>query len=213
MSKRRIQQHGGQQEEVGEEETAYYNRDEEGNHQEIRGRSDPHPVGSSLPQTTDLEDLVEEHKKELTTQELQEMHQEEHEERQRVLGSDEDEEEKEKLDQAGLKALFAAWNTVKETLYKHHPDFARTQELMNQIDDECMTFFWETQKRRLKQSTMDKFFTKVIRKASQDNPEYESPAKKSKIEAEGEAAEGDQADSDDPDDPSISSTTMSGGDF
>lgn len=162
---------------------------------------------------TDLEDLVQEHKEELTTQELQEMHQEEHEERQRVLGSDEDEEEKEKLDQAGLKALFAAWNTVKETLYKHHPDFARTQELMNQVDDECMTFFWETQKRRLKQSTMDKFFTKVIRKASQDNQEYESPAKKSKIEAEGEPAEGDHADSDDPDDPSISSTTMSGGDF
>ena len=84
---------------------------------------------------------------------------------------------------------------------------------MEDSKKETLGDFWETQKRRLKQSTMDMFFTKVIRKASQDNQEYESPAKKSKIEAEGEPAEGDHADSDDPDDPSISSTTMSGGDF
>ncbi len=72
---------------------------------------------------------------------------------------------------------------------------------------------WETQKSRLKQATMGKFFSKTIRKASQDNPEDEPPAKKCRIEAEEEAENGDQGNQIDPDDPPVSPTTKSGGHF
>ena len=117
----------------------------------------------------DVDELVEGHSRELTTEELQELHKEEAQAVQNVIASDEEEQTAvQRIDAQKLKDLFFYCNKVKEIVTDHHLDFASFQRMMNSFDDSVMNHFWDLQKKRLKQVKIDSFLTKVIRKSSHE---------------------------------------------
>ncbi|KAG7163947.1 hypothetical protein Hamer_G014396 [Homarus americanus] len=84
----------------------------------------------------DVEELVEEHSKELSTEELLELHKEENETLKRSLtseesGEDEDKEESRIIPAKDLKDVFFCWSKLSKLVEDYHPDVGSVEKGIN----------------------------------------------------------------------------------
>ncbi|GFW28422.1 uncharacterized protein TNCV_4640871 [Trichonephila clavipes] len=107
----------------------------------------------------DIEELILGHEDELTTEELQEILNEEHQETQRnVSPSEQEKDERGPMPTSAIKDLLKKWEAVRALVLEWHPnqdDVSRVGDLYNVY---VINYFWKIQKRRKKQSTLDMFF-------------------------------------------------------
>ncbi|KAG7176707.1 Tigger transposable element-derived protein 1-like 156 [Homarus americanus] len=101
----------------------------------------------------DVEELVEEHSKELSTEELLELHKEQNETLKRSLtseesGEDEDKEESRIIPAKDLKDAFFCWSKLSKLAEDYHPDVGSVQKAISVFNDNVMNYFWKVQKSR-----------------------------------------------------------------
>ncbi|KAG7157759.1 Tigger transposable element-derived protein 1-like 142 [Homarus americanus] len=103
----------------------------------------------------DVEELVEEHSKELSTEELLELHKEENETLKRSLtseesGEEEDKEESRIIPAKDLKDAFFCWSKLSKLAEDYHPDVGSVQKAISVFNDNVMNYFWKVQKSSVK---------------------------------------------------------------
>ncbi|KAG7155833.1 hypothetical protein Hamer_G019239 [Homarus americanus] len=96
----------------------------------------------------DVEKLVEEHNKELSTEELLELHKEENETLKRSLtseesGEEEDKEESRIIPAKDLKDAFFCWSKLSKLAEDYHPDVGSVQKAISVFNDNVMNYFWK----------------------------------------------------------------------
>ncbi|KAG7171473.1 Cyclic AMP-dependent transcription factor ATF-2-like [Homarus americanus] len=96
----------------------------------------------------DVEELVEEHSKELSTEELLELHKEENETLKWSLtseesGEDEDKEESRIIPAKDLKDVFFCWSKLSKLAEDYHPDVDSVQKAIIVFNDNVMNYFWK----------------------------------------------------------------------
>ncbi|KAG7175302.1 PiggyBac transposable element-derived protein 4-like 13 [Homarus americanus] len=93
----------------------------------------------------DVEELVEEHSKELSTEELLELHKEENETLKRSLTSEEsgeeDKEESRIIPAKDLKDAFFCWSKLSKLAEDYHPDVGSVQKAISVFNDNVMNYF------------------------------------------------------------------------
>ncbi|KAG7171904.1 Tigger transposable element-derived protein 1-like 202, partial [Homarus americanus] len=99
----------------------------------------------------DVEELVEEHSKELSTEELLELHKEQNETLKRSLtseesGEEEDKEESRIIPAKDLKDAFFCWSKLSKLAEDYHPDVGSVQKAISVFNDNVMNYFWKVQK-------------------------------------------------------------------
>ncbi|KAM4048885.1 tigger transposable element-derived protein 1-like [Anomaloglossus baeobatrachus] len=105
----------------------------------------------------DIEELVEEHDQELTTNELMDLHLEQQKEVMMVISSGEEEEEKseESLTSNEIWEMCEMWETVQTFVEKHHPNKAVAVRAMNLFNDNAMSHFHGILKKRQNQQSLE----------------------------------------------------------
>ncbi|KAG7154982.1 PiggyBac transposable element-derived protein 4-like 9 [Homarus americanus] len=104
-------------------------------------------LGNSIGlEVDDVEELVEEHSKELSTEELLEFHKEENETLKRSLtseesGEDEDKEESRIIPAKDLKDAFFSWSKLSKLAEDYHPNVGSVQKAIKQISDHGNRWF------------------------------------------------------------------------
>ncbi|GFW80889.1 uncharacterized protein TNCV_3779691 [Trichonephila clavipes] len=94
------------------------------------------------------------HEDELTTEELQEILNEEHQETQRnVSPSEQEKDEIGPMPTSAIKYILKKWADVRAMVLKWHPNQADVSRVGDTIN-----YFWKILKKREKQSTLDMFF-------------------------------------------------------
>ncbi|GFV59108.1 uncharacterized protein TNCV_649971 [Trichonephila clavipes] len=107
----------------------------------------------------DIEELIMGYEDELTTEELQEILNEKHQETQRnVSPSEQEEDERGPMPTSAIKDLLKKWESDRAMVLEWHPyqsDVSRVGDLYN---DNAINYFRKILKKREKQSTLDMFF-------------------------------------------------------
>jgi hypothetical protein len=104
----------------------------------------------------DVHELIADHAKELTTEELQELSE---------IDKQIEDVEHNVTDVATpqeIKAMFSAWEIVKATI-KKHPDIETTELVTCSFEDKVLSHFKDIQRKRQIQSTLDTFVNKQLR--------------------------------------------------
>ena len=125
----------------------------------------------------DVADLIAEHADELTTEELSALEEEQREER--STEAVEEEEEEHQLSTAELKEMLGHWEKFSKVLQTHHPNKMNAVRSVNLLEENAVEHFRNMLKMRQKQSTIDRFFVKMPKRASSAD-ESES-AKRAKL--------------------------------
>ncbi|XP_039632281.1 tigger transposable element-derived protein 1-like [Polypterus senegalus] len=113
----------------------------------------------------DIQELVEEHDQELTTDELMDLHREQQQEVMEDISSEEDEKKmEESLTSKEIREICKMWEKVQNFVENHHPNKAAAARAMNLFNDNAMSHFREILQRRQKQLSLDSFLVKVARK-------------------------------------------------
>jgi hypothetical protein len=113
----------------------------------------------------DIQELVEEHDQELTTDELMDLHHEQQQEVMEEVSSEEGEKKKEKsLTSNEIREVCKMWETVQNFVKKHHPSKTVAVQVMNLFNDNAMSHYREILKRRQKQVSLDRFLVNVVQK-------------------------------------------------
>ena len=107
----------------------------------------------------DVKELIEGHREELTTVELQELEKEQHKIKMDALSSGSEEKEIEEALTSLIKVILAKWMDVKNFAEKYHPNKAQTNRNSIVWNNKTMSHFRNTL-RRQKQSSLDRFFSK-----------------------------------------------------
>ena len=122
----------------------------------------------------DMEELVGDHRKELSFEELVDLHNEEAEGlKQGIAFGDEEDKDKEKshsIPAEDLKEVFCCWNKQSRLVKDYHPDITAVEVGLNHFNDTLMAHVWRVQKSRIKQSNLDSFFKKVDKRPPIDEP-------------------------------------------
>jgi len=121
----------------------------------------------------DMEELVEDHRKELSFEELVQLHNEETEALTQMAFGDEEDDNKEKshsIPAEDLKEVFSCWNKLSKLKNNYHLDTAAVEMGLYYFNDTLMAQFWRVQKSRIKQSNLDSFFKKVDKCPPTDDP-------------------------------------------
>lgn len=107
----------------------------------------------------DIEELVEEHSTELSTEELKLLQKEQ---QKRVLQemSSEEEEGREDVPCAFIKEMCAKWGEVKNFVEMYHPDKAVASRVSNLFNDIAMSHFRDIVKQRQKQGSIQRVLVK-----------------------------------------------------
>ena len=121
---------------------------------------------------SDVEELLDEHRVELTTEELQHLQEEQKKTLTEDISSDEDEGRKD-ASTAEIKEFCAKWNEIQNFVELYHPDKAASCRIVYSFNDGVVSHFRKVLSRRQKQVTLDKFFTK-----RKEPPVAESPQPK-----------------------------------
>ncbi|KAK4324160.1 hypothetical protein Pmani_005163 [Petrolisthes manimaculis] len=132
----------------------------------------------------DVNDLVLEHSEELTTEELTELHMQQHTEVLQEIHSEEEETEPKEVNTSAIKEVLGMWEKITEFVEKEHPEKLSTGRALALFDDTCLTHFRNILKRRQKQTSLDKFLVK--RRPRQSEESEESVAKKAKTSESGD---------------------------
>lgn len=107
----------------------------------------------------DIEELIMGHEDELTTEELQEILNEEHQETQRnVSPSEQEEDERGPMPTSAIKDLLKKWEDVRAMVLEWHPNQADVSRVGDLYNDNAINYFRKILKKREKQSTLDMFF-------------------------------------------------------
>ena len=142
----------------------------------------------------DITELVEEHHEELTTDELKELQEMQNAELHAQLSETEDVEEVEDIiSSAEIKRILGYHQQVVDFVEKHHPQKLQVCRAASQFDTICLTHFRNILKSRTKQTSLDQFFKKAIKRSSDEKSESEAKKSKPEVseskEAEGESEE------------------------
>jgi len=114
---------------------------------------------------------VEDHRTELSLEELVELHNEEAEAlKQRIAFRDEDKETRHSIPAGDLKEAFFCCNKLSKLMKDYHPDTAAVEMGVSHFNDILMAHFWRVQKSRIKQPNLDSFFKKVDKRPLTDEP-------------------------------------------
>ncbi|UYV84264.1 hypothetical protein LAZ67_X001696 [Cordylochernes scorpioides] len=110
-----------------------------------------------------IQELVEEEDQELTTNELIDLHREQHQEVKEVISSGEEEDENSlgSLPSDQIREICKMWETVQLFVAKHHPNKPAALRATDQFNDNAMSHFREILKKRQKQQSLDQFFDKI----------------------------------------------------
>ncbi|GFW92012.1 uncharacterized protein TNCV_2152911 [Trichonephila clavipes] len=107
----------------------------------------------------DIEELIMGHEDELTTEELQDILNEEHQETQRnVSPSEQEEDERGPMPTSAIKDLLKKWEGVKAMVLEWHPNQAHVSRVGDPYSDNAINYFQKILKKREKQSILDMFF-------------------------------------------------------
>ncbi|GFV61012.1 uncharacterized protein TNCV_3845911 [Trichonephila clavipes] len=107
----------------------------------------------------DIEELIMEHEDELTTEELQEILNEKHQETHRNASpSEQEEDERGPMPTSAIKDLLKKWTDVRAMVLEWHPNQADVSRVGNLYNDNAINYFRKILKKRKKQSTLDMFF-------------------------------------------------------
>ncbi|GFT53645.1 uncharacterized protein TNCV_4986401 [Trichonephila clavipes] len=107
----------------------------------------------------DIEELIMGHEDELTTEELQEILNREHQETQRnVSPSEQEEDERGPMATSSIKDLLKKWADVRVMVLKWHLNQADVSRIGDVYNDNAINYFRKILKKREKQSTLDMFF-------------------------------------------------------
>ncbi|XP_013365403.1 PREDICTED: tigger transposable element-derived protein 1-like [Chinchilla lanigera] len=116
----------------------------------------------------DIQEMVEEHGQELTTEELMDLHRKQQQEVMEETSSAEEEEEERKVEESlpsnKIRKICKMWETVKSFVEKHHPNKAVAVRTVNLFNNNVMSHFCEILKRKQKQVSLNRFLVKVARK-------------------------------------------------
>ncbi|GFU74121.1 uncharacterized protein TNCV_1642451 [Trichonephila clavipes] len=99
------------------------------------------------------------HEDELTTEELQEILNEEHQETPRnVSPSEQEEDERGPMPTSAIKDLLKKWEDVRAMVLEWHPNQADVSRVGDLYNNNAINYFWKILKKREKQATLDMFF-------------------------------------------------------
>ncbi|CAH2294834.1 Hypothetical predicted protein [Pelobates cultripes] len=110
----------------------------------------------------DVYQLVEEHDRDLTTEELVELQKEAMEE-QTAFEEEEEEMSEEQLSSTALKEACQMWVNLQTFVQQRHPDKALAHRPVSSFDTDIMSPFRGMLKRRQRQQTMERFLQKQPR--------------------------------------------------
>uniref|UniRef100_A0A2D4Q5L4 HTH CENPB-type domain-containing protein n=2 Tax=Micrurus TaxID=8634 RepID=A0A2D4Q5L4_MICSU len=116
-------------------------------------------------QQDDINELVEGHAAELTTEELMHLQQQQQKDMVEEISSEE-EERVEDISSGLIHEMCAKWAEIANFVEQHHPDKVVANRAVNIFNDNVMSTFRKILQRRKKQQTIDKFFRKEIRQAT-----------------------------------------------
>ncbi|GFW82868.1 uncharacterized protein TNCV_3494381 [Trichonephila clavipes] len=106
----------------------------------------------------DIEELIIGHEDELTTEELQEILNEEHQEtRRNVSPSEQEEDQRGPMPTSAIKDLLKKWEDVRAMILKWHPNQADVSRVGDPYNNNAINYFRKILKKREKQSTLDMF--------------------------------------------------------
>lgn len=121
----------------------------------------------------DVEELVQAHSEDLTTDELRQLHQEQLQEVTEELSSGEEEgNSKERVSTAEIKKYLRQWTELGNFLERCHPDIAAVHRNINQFDENLMQHFRDILKKRQRQITLDRF---LLKKESSESASVSEP--------------------------------------
>ncbi|GFT20541.1 uncharacterized protein TNCV_2183781 [Trichonephila clavipes] len=107
----------------------------------------------------DIEELIMGHEDELTTEELQEILNEEHQETQRnVSPSEQEEDERGPMPTSAIKDFLRKWGDVRAMVLEWHPYKADVSRFGDLYNNNAINYFRKILKKIEKQSTLDMFF-------------------------------------------------------
>ncbi|GFX46706.1 uncharacterized protein TNCV_4038541 [Trichonephila clavipes] len=105
-----------------------------------------------------IEELIMGHEDELTIEELQEILKEEHQETQRNVSPEQEEDERGSMPTSATKELLKKWEAVRAMVLKLHPNQADVSKVGDLYNNNAINYFRKILKKREKQSTLDMFF-------------------------------------------------------
>ncbi|GFW64675.1 uncharacterized protein TNCV_700781 [Trichonephila clavipes] len=115
------------------------------------------------------EELIMGHEDELTTEELQEILNEEHQETQRNASpSKQEEDERGPMPTSTIKYLLKKWEAFRAMVLEWHPNQADVSRVGDLYNDNSINYFQKILKKREKQSTLDMFFNAPLAKNEKD---------------------------------------------
>ncbi|XP_069188071.1 tigger transposable element-derived protein 1 isoform X1 [Procambarus clarkii] len=117
----------------------------------------------------DVQELVEEHSDELTTEELLELLEELSQEEVQELLSGKEEVRDDAAPSREIREVLVMFEKITAFLEKHHPDKAVTIRSVNMFNDNLLFRFRDILKRRQKQLSIDRFFGKVKKSRASDS--------------------------------------------
>ncbi|XP_059512727.1 programmed cell death 1 ligand 2 isoform X2 [Myotis daubentonii] len=124
----------------------------------------------------DINELIEEHAEELTTQELKELQTQQHTEVLQEIDDTEEEEGEEVISISEIKEMLGLWEKLSDLIQKKHPEKNATGCAMELFNNICLTHFRNILNGRMKQISLDRFLSKTPVDESD-----ESVAKRAKI--------------------------------
>ncbi|GFT77777.1 uncharacterized protein TNCV_7961 [Trichonephila clavipes] len=107
----------------------------------------------------DIEELIIGHEDELTTEEIQGILNEEHQETYRIVSpSEQEEDERGPMPTSVIKDLLKKWADVRAMVLEWHPNQANVSKAGDISNNNAIDYFCKIQKKREKQSTLDIIF-------------------------------------------------------
>lgn len=116
----------------------------------------------------DVEELVEEHSEELSTEELQQRLAEQH----RIAAAELSEEEDQSIQQISsfeIKEILKKWTELQTFVEKTHPDREKANRCIHLLNDNVLSYYRTVLKKRQKQTTLDQFL--VPKRSRSSEPE------------------------------------------
>lgn len=117
----------------------------------------------------DVEELVEDHKMDLTTEELQHIYEMQTQEGIKEISSEEEKESKETISTAEIKELFFHWSKAQAVVKKWHPDTAVTNRSISLFRDNVMDYFLKIHKSPQYQTKLERH-SSIEKKPSEPLP-------------------------------------------
>ena len=124
----------------------------------------------------DLEELVEEHTQELTTDELIQLHKEQQREVIEELSSGEEEVKKDTIPSSEIKKALKNWEELQDFIEKHHPNKEVSGRAINLFNQNALLHFRDMLKRREKQASLDRFLVKLPKRQQSDSEPQPGPS-------------------------------------